>query len=144
MSVRRVLRAKGFFVPVIRSGLTLNDVINQLEVDNVGALVVTDDNSRILGIITERDIARGLKSFGRDVVDKPLLDLMTKDVISVEIDASLTEVLQLMDQHQIHYLPVTENGSLRGIINMLDLVKYRLAEIEMEANALRDYVAGHA
>ena len=46
MSVRRVLRAKGFFVPVIRSGLTLNDVINQLEVDNVGALVVTDDSSR--------------------------------------------------------------------------------------------------
>ena len=77
-------------------------------------------------------------------MDKPLLDLMTKDVISVEIDASLTEVLQLMDQHQIHYLPVTENGSLRGIINMLDLVKYRLAEIEMEANALKDYVAGRA
>lgn len=142
MSVRRVLRAKGFFVPVIRSGLTLNDFINQLEVDNVGAVVVTDDNSRILGIITERDIARRLKSFGRDVVDKPLLD--TKDVISVEIDTSLTEVLQLMDQHQIHYLPVTENGSLRGIINMLDLVKYRLAEIEMEANALKDYVAGRA
>jgi hypothetical protein len=49
-----------------------------------------------------------------------------------------------MDHHQIHYVPVTESGSLAGIINMLDLVKYRLAEIEMEATALKDYVAGRA
>jgi hypothetical protein len=47
-----------------------------------------------------------------------------------------------MDQHQIHYVPVTERGSLRGIINMLDLVKHRLAEIETEANALKAYVSG--
>jgi hypothetical protein len=49
-----------------------------------------------------------------------------------------------MDQHRIHYLPVTERGSLCGIINMLDLVKHRLNEIELEANALKDYVAGRA
>jgi CBS domain-containing protein len=144
MSVRRLLKGKGFFVPVIQSNLSLNDVINQLDIDNVGALVVTDERGRILGIITEHDIARGLKSFGRNVIDKPLLELMTKDVISVDINDSLTKVLELMDQHQIHYIPVTENGALCGIINMLDLVKYRLDEIEMEAKALKDYVAGRA
>ena len=144
MTVRRLLKGKGSFVPVIRSDLTLDDVVNQLDLDNVGALVVTDDNRRILGIITERDIARGLKTHGRDVVDKPLLELMTKEVISVDISEPLSKVLGLMDQHQIHYIPVTEGGSLCGIINMLDLVKYRLAEIEMEANLLKDYVAGRA
>jgi CBS domain-containing protein len=144
MSVRRVLKGKGSFVPVIRSDLLLNDVINQLEIDKVGALVVSDDNRRILGIITEHDIARGLKKHGRDVVDKPLRELMTSEVISVDIDESVTTVLGLMDQHQIHYVPVTQDGSLSGIINMLDLVKYRLAEIEMEATALKDYVAGRA
>jgi CBS domain-containing protein len=144
MSVRRLLKGKGSFAPVIRSHLSLNDVINQLDIDKVGALVVSDDNIRILGIITEHDIARGLKSYGRDVVDKPLRELMTRDVVSVDINESLTSVLQLMDEHQIHYLPVTEDGSLSGIINTLDLVKYRLAEIEMEAKALKDYVAGRA
>jgi CBS domain-containing protein len=144
MTVRRLLKGKGSFVPVIRSDLTLNDVINQLDVDDVGALVVTDDTKTILGIITERDIARGLKSHGRHVVDKPLLELMSKDVISIDIGESLSKVLGLMDQYQIHYLPVTEGGSLCGIINMLDLVKYRLAEIELEAEALKDYVAGRA
>jgi CBS domain-containing protein len=144
MSVKLLIRGKGSFVPIIKSDLTLNDVINQLDLDNVGGLVVTDDNREILGIITEHDIAQGLKEHGRNVVDRPLRDLMTKDVITVDINETLTRVLELMDQHRIHYLPVTEHGSLCGIINMLDLVKYRLAEIELEAKALKDYVAGRA
>ena len=144
MSVKLLMKGKGSFVPVIRSDLTLNDVINQLDIDNVGGLVVTDDNREILGIITEHDIARGLKEHGRNVVDRPLRDLMTKDVISIDINEPLTRVLELMDQHRIHYLPITERGSLCGIINMLDLVKHRLKEIELEANALKDYVAGRA
>lgn len=142
MSVRRLLKGKGTFVPVIRSNLRLSDVIDQLEIDSVGALVVTDDDSKILGIITERDIARGLKSHGRDVVDRPLRELMTENVITVDVNEPLSTVLQLMDKHQIHYLPVTDGGSLCGIVNMLDLVRYRLAEIETEANALKDYVGG--
>jgi CBS domain-containing protein len=143
MSVKLLIKGKGSFVPVIKSDLTLNDVIDQLDLDNVGGLVVTDDSREILGIITEHDIARGLKEHGRNVV-RPLRDLMTKDVITVDINEAVTRVLELMDQHRIHYLPVTEHGSLCGIINMLDLVKYRLAEIELEANALKDYVAGRA
>ena len=142
MSVRQLLKGKGTFVPVIRSNLCLSDVVDKLEIDSVGALVVTDDDSKILGIVTERDIARGLKRHGRDVVDRPLRDLMTENVITVDINEPVSTVLQLMDEHQIHYVPVTDGGSLYGIINMLDLVKYRLAEIETEANALKDYVGG--
>ena len=142
MSVHLLLKGKGNFVPVIRSTLTLKDVIDQLDVDSAGALVVTDDGQNILGIITERDIARGLKTFGRDVVDRPLSEIMTKDVISCDINQPLGTVLQLMDQHQIHYVPITKTGQLCGIINMLDLVKYRLAEIEAEANELKAYVTG--
>jgi CBS domain-containing protein len=78
MTVRRLLEGKGQFVPVIRSGLTLNDVIDQLAIDEAGALIVTNDGTTVLGIITERDIARGLKKYGRHVVDKPLLELMTE------------------------------------------------------------------
>src|SRR6185312_16883536 len=122
---------------VIKSDLLLSDVIDQLDLDRAGALVVTDDKKRIRGIITEHDIARGLKRYGRNVVDKPLAELMTKEVITVGINEPLSAVLGLMDQHQIHYVPVTDRGSLCGIINMLDLVKYRLAEIESEADALK-------
>jgi CBS domain-containing protein len=141
MTVKLLLKHKGGFVPVIHSGVTLSDVIEQLRIDEAGALVVTDDK-KILGIITERDIARGLQRFGRNVVDRPLQELMTQNVVTVDISERVNRVLELMDRHQIHYVPVTDHGLLVGIITMLDIVKYRLAEIELEANALKDYVTG--
>ena len=105
MTVRLLLKTKGTFVPVIRSDLTLQDVVDQLQVDEAGALVVTDDTQNMVGIITERDHARGLKRYGRDVVDMPLEDLMTRDVLSVDIGVPITTVLELMHKHKIHYVP---------------------------------------
>lgn len=142
MSIRELIDAKGRFVPMISSDVLISDVIDKLEIDKAGALVVTDDNLNILGIITERDIARGLKRFGRNVVDKPVSSLMTRNVQTCDIHQSVEAVLRLMDEKQIHYVPVTKNGMLYGIINMLDLVKYRLRQIDAEANALKSYIAG--
>jgi CBS domain-containing protein len=142
MSIQALLKGKGRFVPIISSNVIVSDVIDKLEIDKAGALVVTDDNETILGIITERDIARGLKKFGRNVVDKPMAELMTRVVRTCELDQPVEAVLRLMDEHQIQYVPITKNGRLYGIINMLDLVKFRLAEIDSEARALKAYIAG--
>lgn len=142
MSIQALLKTKGRFVPIISSNVKMSDVIDKLEVDKAGALVVTDDNHTILGIITERDIARALKAFGRDVVDKPVADLMSRIVRTCDVNQEVEDVLRLMDEHQIQYVPVTKNGFLYGIINMLDLVKHRLAQIDAEAAALKAYVAG--
>ena len=142
MSIQTLLKAKGRFVPIISSDVTMANVIDKLEVDKAGALVVTDDNHTILGVITERDIARGLKTFGRNVVDKPVAELMTRDVKTCDVGQSVDDVLRLMDGRQIQHVPITRHGQLYGIINMLDLVKYRLSEIDAEAKALKAYVAG--
>lgn len=142
MSIQALLKEKGRFVPIISSNVKVSDVIDKLEVDKAGALVVTDDNHAILGLITERDIARGLKTFGRNVVDKPVAELMTRNVHTCDVDQPIEDVLRLMDGKQIHYVPITRHGQLYGIINMLDLVKYRLSEIDAEARALKAYVAG--
>ena len=142
MSIQALLDAKGRFVPIISSNVSINDVIDKLEIDKAGALVVTDDSQTILGIITERDIARGLKTFGRNVVDKPVGELMTRNVETCDVNQSVEAVLRLMNERQIQYVPILKNGALYGIINMLDLVKYRLSQIDAEAAALRAYVTG--
>lgn len=142
MSVQALLKSKGRFVPIIASDVTIADVIDKLDVDKAGALVVTDDSQKILGVITERDIARGLKRFGRNVVDKPVAELMTRRVHTCDAAQSVEDVLRVMDDQQIQYVPITKRGQLYGIINMLDLVKYRLDEIDAEAKALKAYVAG--
>lgn len=119
-------------------------MIDKLEIDKVGALVVTDDSQSILGIITERDIARGLKTFGRNVVDKPVADLMSRKVRTCEVNQPIEDALRMMDELKSEHVPVTKNGALYGIINMLDLVKYRLSQLDAEAAALRAYVTGSA
>jgi len=110
---------------VLPPDVQVRDVINQLEADDVSALVVSDDGTSILGITSAGDIVRGLKAFGRDVVDRPLGDLMTRDVIFCDIGEPMSRIYELMDLHQIRHVPMTENGELCGIINMLDVVKYR-------------------
>jgi CBS domain-containing protein len=142
MSIQALLKEKGRFVPMISSDVRVSDVVDRLEVDKAGALVVTDDHETILGIITERDIARGLKTYGRNVVDKPVAEVMTNDVRTCDANQTVEDVLRLMDDHQIQFVPITKDGFLYGIINMLDLVKYRLAQIDAEATALKAYVTG--
>ena len=142
MSIQTLLNAKGRFVPLISSNVLISDVIDKLEIDKAGALIVTDDDQTILGIITERDIARGLKMFGRNVVDKPVGELMTRNVQTCDLSQSIDAILRLMDERQIQYIPITKDGTLYGIVNMLDLVKYRLSQIDAEAAALKAYVTG--
>ena len=142
MSIQALLNAKGRFVPLISSTVLISDVIDKLEIDRAGALIVTDDDQTILGIITERDIARGLKTFGRNVIDKPVGELMTRNVQTCEVNQSIEAILRLMDERQIQCIPITKDGRLYGVINMLDLVKYRLSQIDAEAAALKAYVTG--
>lgn len=144
MTVQKLLGAKGNFVPIIRSNSTIADVVELLEADDAGALVVTDNEKTILGIITERDVARALRLHGAKTLEVPVADVMTRDVITCTRGQPITKILELMDEHQVHHVPITDNDELCGIINMLDLVKYRLDELEAEASALKEYVSGRA
>lgn len=144
MTIKRLLKNKGAYVPSIPSQATVREVIKKLDLDNAGALVVTDDDQRILGLISERDIVRALQLQGTAAVDMPVRQLMSTVVHSCDVDEPLSNVLELMDHHQIRHVPITAGGNLCGIINMLDVVKYRLEEIRAEADALKAYVAGYA
>lgn len=144
MTVRRLIDGKGNFVSTIRPDARIDDVIGQLEADDVSALVVTNDNEEILGIISGGDIVRGLKSFGRNVGDKRVNELMTSNVITCDVGEPMSRIYELMDKNQIRHVPITKDGRLCGIINILDVIKYRLDEINQEAAALREYVAGRA
>jgi CBS domain-containing protein len=66
---------------------------------------------------------------------------MTRNVIFCDIGEPMSRIYELMDLHQIRHVPITQNGELCGIINMLDVVKYRLDVIKAEAEAMKDYIA---
>jgi CBS domain-containing protein len=55
-------------------------------------------------------------------------------------DAEVLHAMALMTQQRIRHLPVIENGELKGIVSIGDLVKYRIDRIEREAEAMRAYI----
>lgn len=144
MTVAAILKTKGTHVEIIRPDSTLRMAAWNLKVKGIGALVVSWDDERVLGILSERDIVRALTDHGPDVVRVPVSEVMTKTVKTCSPGDSITAVMARMTRDRIRHLPVIQDGRLAGIVSIGDVVKYRLDELELEANILRDtLIAGH-
>jgi CBS domain-containing protein len=135
---------KGNAVATIRPETAISTVVRRLKLEGIGALVVSEDSVQVVGIISERDIVRGLAEEGADLMEKRVLDLMTSPVKTCTLDANIKDIMAVMTRSRIRHLPVVEEGRLVGIISIGDVVKNRLEEVELEADVLRDaYIASH-
>ncbi len=141
MDVASILRTKGSSVATAPPEATITDIAVRLKQEKIGALVVSDDGVKVLGIISERDIIRGLADRGLDLLGKRADELMTAEVFTCTPNDTTGDLMAVMTERRIRHIPVTEDGALCGIVSIGDVVKDRLDEIEREANALRDYVA---
>jgi len=103
-------------------------------------VLVTDAADKMIGIISERDIVRGLASHGGAVAELSVTDLMTRDVRSCTSGDTIADIMGIMTTHRIRHLPVLDDGKLVGIVSIGDVVKYRLDEAKLEVESLRDYV----
>jgi len=94
------------------------------------------------GILSERDIVRGLATFGVDCLDGPVSQLMTAGVTTITPGATIAQAMETMTQGRFRHLPVVEDDSLTGMISIGDVVKYRLAEAANEVAEMQKYVQG--
>jgi signal-transduction protein with cAMP-binding, CBS, and nucleotidyltransferase domain len=92
------------------------------------------------GILSERDIVRSLSERGATSLDRSVGDTMTKKVITCTEKDPIGHLMESMTEGKFRHLPVVEDGRLVGIISIGDVVKWRLAEIESEHDALKNYV----
>ena len=144
MQVRHIVSAKGAEVATIRPEATIAEAAKLLKEKNIGAIVITTDDGRIAGILSERDVVRGLPEHGADLLALRVKDRMTSEVTTCNLDERIDDVMKLMTQGRFRHLPIVEEGRLAGIISIGDVVKNRLAELESEATTLREYIAGSA
>lgn len=142
MTVQRILDTKGSRASTIDPGARIVDVVAMLEVEDVGTLVVSGDGRRIDGIISERDVVRGLQSIGSKVLEHQVRDLMTSDVFTCTAKDRVAGVMAMMIDRGIRHVPVVKEGKLAGIVSIQDIVRLRLDEVQDEANAMREYIAG--
>ncbi len=144
MKVESILKSKGSKVVTTRPAAKIAAVIQIMSLEKVGALVVSDDGVRVLGLISERDIVQGLTEHGTELLGLSVAELMTREVPTCTPADSVRNVMSDMTRRRVRHLPVVEDGRLNGIISIGDVVKNRLDEVESEANVLRDaYIASH-
>ncbi|MGH7332632.1 MAG: CBS domain-containing protein [Candidatus Rokuibacteriota bacterium] len=142
MKVSSILKGKGRTVVTVRPDASLASAIRELTEKGIGALVVSEDDRSVRGLISERDIVQALARFGPLRLDLRVSDVMMAHVVTCHQDDTITKVMDLMTRHRVRHLPVVEEGQLRGLVSIGDVVKHRLDELETETNVLREAFIG--
>ena len=140
MHVADILKTKGGEVVSTGPGESIAATVRLLNAKNIGAAVVRDAHGPVIGIISERDIIRIIAANGERALEMQVRDVMTSEVKSCKTTDTISEVMKLMTVYRFRHMPVIEDGELKGIVSIGDIVKNRLDETEMEARVLRDYV----
>jgi CBS domain-containing protein len=97
-----------------------------------------DEWDAVLGLISEREIVHAFSRYGETVGSMPVKEIMQYGVTTVSPDESVNRVMNLMTHHRMRHMPILRGGKLAGIISVGDVVKYRLEELDLETNVLRD------
>src|SRR5262245_31612010 len=142
MNVAAILKQKGRAVSTIPPTFTLIEAAGRLTQKRIGALVVVDVHGEVIGILSERDIIRALSQAGPDCLERPVTETMTRQVVTCHEGGTLDELMSMMTARRFRHLPVVAEGDLVGIVSIGDVVKHHVAEIEMEATAMRAYIHG--
>lgn len=141
MNVEQILSEKGREVVTIAPDLTLADAARTLSKHRIGAVVVSDAAQPVLGILSERDIVRAVAASGAAALEEPVSRYMTAKVVTCTTRSAINTLMETMTTGKFRHVPIVENGRLLGIVSIGDIVKFRVAEIENESKALREYIA---
>ena len=107
----------------------------------VGSLVVIEDG-QVIGILTECDYARKVGPESRNPEETRIEEVMTRELITIDLNKTVNECMALMTDNHIRHLPVMDDGRLVGIISAGDVVKDIIEELEFHVEQLTSYITG--
>lgn len=140
MLVSQILKDKGDTVFTVTPSETIAEVAGLLHARRVGALVVMSAGA-VAGIVSERDVVRAMAGEGAAALDRPVSSCMTADVLFADPGETVDSLLARMTDRRIRHLPVCVEHRLVGIVSIGDLVKWKISEVEAEAEGLKAYIA---
>jgi CBS domain-containing protein len=141
MNVAAILKMKGREVFTTAPDTTLLEISKLLGIHRIGCIVVTGSDGKVIGIVSERDIVREIARAGSTVLKEPVETCMTKAVVTCREADTIDRLMAEMTAHRFRHMPVVERGRLIGLVSIGDVVRMRIAEAEMEAAAMREYIA---
>ncbi len=140
MQVSDILASKGDRVVAMQPEASVCDVADTLKQEGIGAVLVRGHDGKLLGIVSERDIVRGVAEEGADALSKSAADLMSRSVVTCRPDSSTQELMEQMLAERIRHLPVYEGDELVGIVSIVDVVKGVLGDLKWRQELLQKQV----
>lgn len=108
---------------------------------NLGALPVCDEEGRLRGLVTDRDIVTRCVAMDYDPADTMLREIMTRGIQTCAADAEVEQAMELMRREQVRRVPVTEDGKLVGMVSLADLA--RRERFSMEAAQALSHISSN-
>lgn len=141
MQVSNILHQKGDEVYSVSPDETVYNSISKMADLNIGALLVMQ-GEELVGIVSERDYRNKVILKGRTSKETKVRNIMTDQVIRVKSSDSINLCMQLMTENKIRHLPVVDDGIVKGVISIGDVVKTIIANQKVEIDSLRDFIGG--
>ena len=141
MQVQDILQSKGADVFTVTPSSTIKQAVEVLGSKNIGAVVVKDDDGKIAGILSERDVVRVMQKQAGDVMSVTVSSCMTPNPYVCALETTVNDLMAQMTDKRIRHMPVVQNGALVGMISIGDVVKRKIEQSEQEAAALKEYIA---
>ena len=143
MTVEPILLQKGREVVTISPADSVKSAAARMRERNIAALAVVSCDT-IVGVISEREIARAFSRHGADLAAMTVSEIVGRGVVTATRNDSLKRIMTLMTRNRAPHVLVIEDGKLAGIVSIGDVAKHRLDDLELERNVLRDaYLAAH-
>ena len=135
MKVRNILATKGGRVVTITPNELVRQAVALLVQHRIGALVVTDSDGRLVGILSERDVLHAAAG-DEGIFGRPVGDLMTREVIVGMPQDDVLAVAHTMLEKRFRHLPIVDEGRLIGIISIGDVLKTQRDAYQGEIDTL--------
>ena len=143
MLISQILQTKRPGVVVVSPETSIRSAIAEMVRQYVGALVVIDEDERLLGVVSEREIIRNLDLEGTDLMATAVGDVMRTDVPVAKQEDTVLSVMEVMTATHARHVPVVAYGRPIGIVSLGDIVKSRLTETTQENTILKDIARVH-
>lgn len=141
--IRWILKRKGRDIYTVPPDATVYDAIARMAEKGVGALMVVSEG-KLVGVISERDYARKVILKHLSSKDTMVREIMTCPVITVTIDHTVDQCMDIMTHHRVRHLPVMEGDKLAGVISIGDLVDNIITAQAETIEHLGNYINGRS
>jgi CBS domain-containing protein len=142
MHVRDVLKSKGGKIISIGPEATVSEAIAKLVQNNIGSLPIVDEQDHLIGIISERDVLRGIHNHGERFEGMRVSEFMTHGAVTCDLEADVNEVMGQMSERRIAKVPVLNETRLVGIVSVGDVIKILYDQVTSENQHLMSYIYG--